>query len=55
MISLFVLVISFILLRGVGWLGVKELSSWREAEDRGHLSGATPGRDVSRQRERDTK
>ncbi len=31
MISLFVLVISFILLRGVGWLGVKELSSWREA------------------------
>ncbi len=31
MVSLFVLVISFILLRGVGWLGVKRLSSWREA------------------------
>ncbi len=29
--ALFVLVISFILLRGVGWLGVKQLSSWREA------------------------
>ena len=31
MVSLFVLVISFILLRGLGWLGVKWLSSWREA------------------------
>jgi uncharacterized membrane protein len=28
---LFILVISFILLRGVGLLGVKRLSSWREA------------------------
>ena len=31
MISLFVLVISFILLRGLGGLGIKQLSSWREA------------------------
>ena len=31
MISLFVLVVSFILLRGVGWLGVHGLTSWREA------------------------
>jgi uncharacterized membrane protein len=31
MISLFVLVISFIVLRGFGALGVKRLSSWREA------------------------
>ena len=31
MVSLFVLGISFILLRGVGLLGVKRLSSWREA------------------------
>jgi uncharacterized membrane protein len=31
MVSLFVLLISFILLRGVGWLGVKRLSSWRDA------------------------
>ena len=31
MISLFVLVISFIVLRGLGALGVKWLSSWREA------------------------
>jgi uncharacterized membrane protein len=31
MISLFVLVVSFILLRGLGALGVKRLSSWREA------------------------
>ena len=31
MVSLFVLVISFILLRGLGGLGVKRLSSWREA------------------------
>jgi uncharacterized membrane protein len=31
MISLFVLVVSFILLRGVGWLGVHGLSSWRVA------------------------
>ncbi len=31
MISLFVLVISFIVLRGLGALGVKRLSSWREA------------------------
>jgi uncharacterized membrane protein len=30
MISLFVLVISFILLRGLGGLGVKRLSSWKE-------------------------
>ena len=30
-ISLFVLVISFVLLRGLGALGVKRLSSWREA------------------------
>jgi hypothetical protein len=27
----FVLVISLILLRGVGWLGVERLSSWRAA------------------------
>ena len=31
MISLFILIISFILLRGLGALGVKRLSSWREA------------------------
>jgi uncharacterized membrane protein len=31
MISLFVLVVSFILLRGVGWLGVHGFSSQREA------------------------
>jgi uncharacterized membrane protein len=31
MVSLFILVASFILLRGVGLLGVKRLSSWREA------------------------
>jgi uncharacterized membrane protein len=31
MVSLFVLVISFILLRGLGWIGVKHLSSWRDA------------------------
>ena len=31
MISLFVFVISFIALRGLGALGVKRLSSWREA------------------------
>src|SRR3712207_7913877 len=31
MVSLFVLVISFILLRGLGWLGVERLSSWRDA------------------------
>ena len=31
MISLFVLVASFIILRGVGLLGVERLSSWREA------------------------
>ena len=31
MISLFVLAISFILLRGLGALGVKRLSTWREA------------------------
>jgi uncharacterized membrane protein len=31
MISLFVLVISFILLRGLGALGVERLSTWREA------------------------
>ena len=31
MTSLFVLVVSFLLLRGVGWLGVKQLSSWRAA------------------------
>jgi uncharacterized membrane protein len=31
MVSLFVLVISFILLRGLGALGVKRLSSWRDA------------------------
>jgi uncharacterized membrane protein len=30
MVSLFVLVISFILLRGLGWIGVKHLSSWRD-------------------------
>jgi uncharacterized membrane protein len=28
---LFVLLVSFIVLRGVGWLGVEQLSSWREA------------------------
>src|SRR4028119_8001 len=31
MVSLFVLVVSFILLRGLGALGVKRLSSWRDA------------------------
>src|SRR4028118_2206170 len=31
MTSLFVLVVSFLVLRGVGWLGVKQLSSWRDA------------------------
>src|SRR4028118_179562 len=31
MVSLFVLVASFIILRGVGLLGVKRLSYWREA------------------------
>src|SRR4028119_1730361 len=31
MVSLFVLLISFILLRGLGWLGVKRLSYWRDA------------------------
>ena len=31
MTSVFVLAISFLLLRGVGWLGVKQLSSWRDA------------------------
>src|ERR687893_1407473 len=31
MTSLFVLVVSFLLLRAVGWLGVKQLSSWRDA------------------------
>ena len=31
MVSLFILVTSFILLRGVGFLGIKRLSSWREA------------------------
>ena len=31
MASVFVLVVSFLLLRGVGWLGVKQLSSWRDA------------------------
>ena len=31
MISLFILVISFVLLRGSGALGVQRLSSWREA------------------------
>jgi len=31
MVSLFVLVISFILLRGLGAIGVKRLSSWRDA------------------------
>src|ERR687898_2002544 len=31
MTSLFVLIISFLLLRAVGWLGVKQLSSWRDA------------------------
>ncbi len=31
MVSLFVLVISFLLLRGVGLLGVERLSSWRAA------------------------
>jgi uncharacterized membrane protein len=31
MISLFVLVISFIVLRGLGALGVRRLSSWRDA------------------------
>ncbi len=31
MVSLFVLLLSFILLRGLGWLGVKRLSSWRDA------------------------
>ncbi len=31
MTSVFVLAISFLVLRGVGWLRVKQLSSWREA------------------------
>jgi uncharacterized membrane protein len=31
MVSVFVLVMSTLLLRGVGWLGVKQLSSWRDA------------------------
>ncbi len=31
MVSLFVLAISFVLLRGLGWIGVKRLSSWRDA------------------------
>ena len=31
MTSVFVLVVSFLVLRGVGWLGVKQLSSWRNA------------------------
>src|SRR4028119_198101 len=31
MSSVFVLVASFLVLRGVGWLGVKQLSSWRDA------------------------
>ncbi len=31
MISLFVLAISFIVLRGLGALGVRRLSSWRDA------------------------
>src|ERR671920_1555544 len=31
MISLFVLVVSFIVLRGLGALGVKRLSSWRDS------------------------
>ena len=31
MTSVFVLVASFLVLRGVGWLGVKQLSSWRDA------------------------
>jgi uncharacterized membrane protein len=31
MTSVFVLVASFLVLRGVGWLGVKQLSSWRAA------------------------
>ena len=31
MAPLFVLVISFLVLRVVGWLGIKRLSSWREA------------------------
>jgi uncharacterized membrane protein len=31
MAPFFILIVSFILLRGIGWLGVKQLSSWREA------------------------
>ena len=31
MTSVFVLAISFLVLRGVGWRRVKQLSSWREA------------------------
>ena len=31
MISLIVLTVSILMLRGVGWLGVRRLSSWREA------------------------
>ena len=31
MASVFVLVVSFLVLRAVGWLGVKQLSSWRDA------------------------
>src|SRR4028119_1888513 len=37
MISLFVLVISFVLLRGLGALAVHRLSSWREAGRRALL------------------
>ena len=29
--ALLVLVVSFVLLRGIGWLGVERLSSWRDA------------------------
>ena len=31
MASVIVLAISFLVLRGVGWLGIKQLSTWREA------------------------
>jgi hypothetical protein len=31
MAALFVLVVSFLLLRGLGLLGVRQISSWREA------------------------
>ncbi len=37
MAPLFVLVISFLVLRVVGWLGIKRFSSWREA---GHVAVA---------------